>query len=186
MEPRFFLNVGIQGMVCGGGKNCVQGYASAHVCPCMMFASCRQRESTIFQLTCAFPSSGSTSLLCSMAVSKDCRKSDTMGSTTFLLVLYFSWIIFSKPHFFTVPVRVSLFTKDERVGLFTLLAKGYSLMKLTQQPKRRGAFPSNTPGLVHRKRADVKHHAEPINETRSEQKGHCWASGHPSPLKAPQ
>lgn len=43
------------------------------------------------------------SLLCSMAVSKDCRKSDTKGSTTFLVVLYFSWMIFSRPHFFTVP-----------------------------------------------------------------------------------
>lgn len=61
---------------------------------------------------------------------------------------------------------MSLFTKDERVRLFALLAKGYSLKKLTQQPQRRGAFPSHTPGLVHRKRADVKHHAEPIHETR--------------------
>lgn len=60
-------------------------------------------------LTCAFPSRGSTSLLCSMAVSKDWRKLDTMGSITFLLVLYFSWIIFSNPHFLTVPVRVNPF-----------------------------------------------------------------------------
>lgn len=38
-------------------------------------------------------------------MSKDCRNSDTKGSTTFLVVLYFSWMIFSRPHFFTVPIE---------------------------------------------------------------------------------
>lgn len=56
-------------------------------------------------LTCARFNSGSISLLCSMAVSKDCMNSDTNGSTTFLVVLYFSWMIFNRPHFFTVPLK---------------------------------------------------------------------------------
>lgn len=53
--------------------------------------------------TCALVSSGSTSLLCSMAISKDCKKSETKASTTFLVVLYFSWMILSRPHFLTGP-----------------------------------------------------------------------------------
>lgn len=152
-------------MECGGGKEklCARVRFSTWV---SMYVCGLQAKG---KLTCALSSSGSTSLLCSMAVSKDCRKSDTMGSTTFLLVLYFSWIIFSKPHFFTVPIRVSSFSKDEKVRFFALLAKGYNLMKLTQQSKWRGAFPSSTPGPSSQKRLILKHHAEPIYKTRSEQ-----------------
>ena len=53
--------------------------------------------------TCALLSRDSISLLCSMATSNDWRNSETKGSATFLVVLYFSWMIFSSPHFFTVP-----------------------------------------------------------------------------------
>lgn len=62
-------------------------------------------ELTSRSLTCARLSNGSIILLCSTAMSKDCRNSDTNGSTTFFVVLYFSWMIFNRPHFLTVPTE---------------------------------------------------------------------------------
>lgn len=74
-------------------------------------------------LTCARFNSGSISLLCSMAVSKDCMNSDTNGSTTFLVVLYFSWMIFNRPHFFTVPLK----KKCKKTFFFIVFRKNLNL-----------------------------------------------------------